>query len=380
MCINPGTLPNGQQFACRKCEQCRDHYVEDWVGRCIAEGQVSVGWNVVTLSYASEVHQYVDRRDIKIDQRAKAAYLTYKDVQLYLKRLRKNGYPCRYFVVGEYGSKKGRAHWHVVLFWERKVPPHELRKEQWHEPHWPHGFSFWDAGRFTDSVKYALKYIHKTKGDEAAQSKFMMSKKPPLGALYFELLAQRHVDALLPIRDLFYYFPDVRRKNGKPIRFQLARQSADAYLGAYVRRFRATYGHDNWPASEVVDAYLDRQADYVPLFRVDPRFKQARPWKPYYGGLEKYVHPSDKTALGNQLLKEGLFFSQAHNSFFVMDGEKRLFWSFDKLGRRAWLDVIRSEPLEVYSASKLPENGYNEYSARRSGTHWQTKRGSPPKP
>lgn len=372
MCINPGTLPNGQQFACRKCEQCCDHYVEDWVGRCIAEGQVSVGWNTITLTYSSEITQYMDGRDIKIDQREKAAYLTYKDVQLYLKRLRKNGFPCRYFVVGEYGTKRGRAHWHVICFWQKKIPPHVLR-ENFREHHWPHGFSFWDEGRFTDSVRYVLKYLHKTKGDEAAQSKFMMSKKPPLGAGYFDLLAQRYVDNLLPI-DLFYGFGDVRRKNGKIVRFQLRRQSAEAFLACYIRRFRMTYGHDNWPYSEVVEAYVDQLADYQPLFKTDKRFKQVRPWKAHTGELYQMADPRDRPALEEQLLKQ-VYFSDKHNCFCMDDIHgKRLFWSFDKEGRRSWQDVIRSEPLAVTHRSMLRANGFNEYSARKNGTLYATRR------
>lgn len=45
--------------------------------------------------------------------------LRYRDIQLFLKRVRKK-FPARFFVAGEYGGVTGRAHWHMILF---GVPP-----------------------------------------------------------------------------------------------------------------------------------------------------------------------------------------------------------------------------------------------------------------
>lgn len=57
------------------------------------------------------------------DSGIRSSYLLYSDIQKFLKRLRKNyilhlGYEekLRYFVVGEYGHKSLRAHWHILLF------------------------------------------------------------------------------------------------------------------------------------------------------------------------------------------------------------------------------------------------------------------------
>lgn len=52
--------------------------------------------------------------------------LEYRDIQLFMKRLRKGrkgisagpkgNFPLRFFVAGEYGGLTGRPHWHMVLF------------------------------------------------------------------------------------------------------------------------------------------------------------------------------------------------------------------------------------------------------------------------
>ena len=44
------------------------------------------------------------------------------DVQKFVRSLRKAGHKVRYMIAGEYGERKGRAHWHAVLFFKGKVP------------------------------------------------------------------------------------------------------------------------------------------------------------------------------------------------------------------------------------------------------------------
>lgn len=369
MCVNPGKLANGQTFACRKCEQCRDHYIEDWVGRCIAESKVAVAVNTVTLTYGDE--RWYDGRDIPHDQKAEAALLTYADVQRYLKRLRNNGYPAKYFCVGEYGDEKGRAHWHIILFWEKRVPAHALRK-RFHEPHWPHGVSYWDGHdpsgvddmSLAKAIKYVCKYLAKglTPEDLRKQGKLTMSKKPPLGHYYFELEAQKYVDAKLAPQHLFYRFPEIRRGNGRMVQFMLSRASARDFLDAYVMRWYAAYGDELMPASELVQVYLDKLIPEPEFRKPGYRHPQMRPWF-----TPDWVAPGDTD----------IAFDDKLNAFYVIRDKKKLFWSFDENGRRAWLDVIRTEPREALS--DVRPKGYNEYLARKEGRHWSTTRSEKPK-
>lgn len=108
MCRTPNKLDDGTEVACRKCWQCKRNRVNDLVGRCIAESRYSAKTYAVTLTYAN-------------DAGVNAVTLVYKDVQDFLKRLRKR-YNVRYIVAGEYGTAKGRAHWHIILFFKDQYP------------------------------------------------------------------------------------------------------------------------------------------------------------------------------------------------------------------------------------------------------------------
>ena len=83
----------------------------DWQGRCIAEAATAKAAFAVTLTYGR------DAMGEKLHERA--VVMTYSDVQRYLKLLRRHRYTVRYFCAGEFGSEKGRVHWHIILFFWR---------------------------------------------------------------------------------------------------------------------------------------------------------------------------------------------------------------------------------------------------------------------
>ncbi|RWD33333.1 MAG: hypothetical protein EOS22_00855 [Mesorhizobium sp.] len=173
----------------------------------------------------------------------------------------------RYLAVGEYGSEKGRAHWHVLLFYESgKVPEVELNKRINHKM-WPHGFSQWEEVS-TQAIRYCVKYVQKDKGALEKQAKFALSKRPALGAKYFEMLAAKYVEAGLSPRELEYSFPDVLNKKTKlPETFRLPKQSFSAahFIESFVRLWQEKYGNNRWPSSELVEYFLDREAARTPL-------------------------------------------------------------------------------------------------------------------
>lgn len=263
MCDNPATLPNGQVTACRKCKQCKRRRLNDWVGRCIAEAKTAKSANVVTLTYGKGFHGDANHE--------RAAVLTYSDIQKFLKLLRRHGYPVRYFVAGEYGSKKGRAHWHVILYWQGPAPEVELRANIM-DRHWPHGFSFWDTLN-EKTASYVTKYVAKSE-ETGAQSHFAMSKQPPLGATYFRELAEQTARQGLPLRDLTYTFPGIwwSTKGNKEVRrFALHGKSAELYIEAYLKAWSYYWPGVTVPETELVDEFLDpgswkeRAAQLTPL-------------------------------------------------------------------------------------------------------------------
>lgn len=304
MCVTPNQLSNGQLVACRKCGQCRDNKIDDWVGRCIAESKSSVATTSLTLTYGRDETGSVSH--------SRAAILTYSDVQKYFKQLRNRGYPCRYLVVGELGSEKGRTHWHGLIFWKEKLPTSMLDygRNSWHraqreypvevpiewdkrfnEPCWPHGYSHWElvkTGHEKGSIRYACKYIGKDVGsDGAAQSKHAMSKNPPLGAEYFVKRAQKFVDEGVSPQNPFYTFPlEARRQNGKIVQFRLAGKSGDIFCQSFIDKWAEQRG-GHYPSSDYLMEYedkitraeWDRETEFAPkLQSLDRRWPMAAPF------------------------------------------------------------------------------------------------------
>lgn len=99
-------------FPCGKCPECLKRRVSGWSFRLMQEDKVSQSSLFVTLTYNTD-HVPLTKN--------KFMSLCKKDVQLFFKRLRKyhgnkDQNIIRYFVVGEYGSKYGRPHYHLILF------------------------------------------------------------------------------------------------------------------------------------------------------------------------------------------------------------------------------------------------------------------------
>ena len=297
MCIKPLRLDTGDEVACRECWQCIETRIDDWVGRCVAESRTALACHSITLTYGGGDHE-------------RAAWLTYSDVQKYFKVLRRRGYPCRYFAVGEYGGKKGRSHWHLIVYWLDKVPPHELGV-RFDEYHWAEfskngrrlrsrGFSHWEApGReiipSSAAIRYVCKYVYKDQMDAEAQGFLSMSKKPPLGDAYFRDLAGRYVAQGLSPQDFFYSFPEVRR-DGKPVRFCLQGKSAENFCGYFLGQWAASRGDEEFPRSPIIYDFLDKfrfcsiREKWVPwdhsipwdwkTFFPPKKVSEPRPWRP----------------------------------------------------------------------------------------------------
>lgn len=251
MCRTPITLPNGIQAACRGCDRCRYNRVKDWVGRCIAESKTSVGTYAVTLTYGRD-HNGRENHE-------RAAVLTYSDVQDYMKRLRWHGFPLRYFMTGEYGSLKGRAHWHGILFFQEKIPPHVIR-ERFNDDLWPHGHQMWDEPSI-QAVKYVCKYIQKGVDDKEAQSKLTMSKIPAIGGKYFRNLARRYVAKGLAPQGPFYRFPEAKKPDGSPTEFYMRGVTQSDFCRAFVTEWYDQRPGQHIPASPFIEEWLDKQTD-----------------------------------------------------------------------------------------------------------------------
>lgn len=155
------------KLPCGKCAFCLQSKRSQWMFRIFYEMryQEHPGW-FITLTY-NEKH--VERAP---DGRLS---LRFRDVQLFIKKLRKAGYYVKYICVGEYGSETKRPHYHLLLW--TSCPVGELE-------------NFWSnkdgealgrihVGRVSmQSAMYTLKYIiqPKTQVDGIEKTRAQFSK------------------------------------------------------------------------------------------------------------------------------------------------------------------------------------------------------------
>lgn len=364
MCIRPVKI-NDVEVGCRECYQCRTAKVNDWVGRCIAESRYSEATYSVTLTYRE-------------DAGAKTTTLVYKDVQEFLKRLRWQYGKIRFIVTGEYGTRKGRAHWHIVLFFKEQVPDwDELSKAskieslEKHEfeiaartnssrfmwETWGHGFVHVQQPDWK-GMKYAIKYILKEKQARGAYSHLAMSKKPPLGYQYFDYLADLHVEQGIAPTTFFYKFDDVRDSKYRKIRFMMQGKTRENFLSRIKRKWAEKYGEGEVPNSELFEEWEDKNTEfdytdeellkrihYKPVKYIQPEIIQTN--KPSftdgeiieveYGGNDLLVYKHDNIFEVTQKTKE--FFEgswlEGNKTWRVEDDQtKRQMLEHGKIKRR----------------------------------------------
>lgn len=309
MCINPRIHPNGLKTPCHQCWQCHENRINDWVGRCIAEKETSLTCTVVTLTYGG-------------GDTPESRFLRKSDLTAFMKAIRNDGHKVRFFGVGEYGSKKGRAHWHVVLFWQSVMPYRVIRQnvaDEW----WPHGFTMWDHCDVA-GIRYVMKYITKVIGDKAQEKSMGMSRKPLLGYEFFNELADRYVKQGLAPQRPFYKFRDALDKDGKPVEFYMPPLVRDQFLGMYLDAWRRLNPGRHYPASEMLDVYEDKRAAYVPPISREVRKMRDAPWMAPPNGARE-------------------LFDEKLNSFYAVVDGTRLYWSFDERGQRTWQKEIVTE-------------------------------------
>lgn len=184
MCLYPQDLGlfayknNVPRFVpCGHCVECLEARASEWALRVMDEVSLTDSSCMITLTY----------RDAP--EGLKKAHLQQfiKDLR---KRLDRIGVKIRYFGCGEYGSKGGRPHYHVIIFgWQ----PSDIRpffKRKGHDVYisnfvsevWKKGYITVEAVTY-HSAKYCAKYLQKFSDVGDKQPPFvLMSLKPGIGA------------------------------------------------------------------------------------------------------------------------------------------------------------------------------------------------------
>lgn len=144
-CTSPVRI-NGDTFPCGKCINCRARSRQEWVFRLRMEYRSSDFGLFVTLTYD--------------DEKLPPGGVSKKDVQLFLKRLRKNfdSQTLRYYICSEYGDHTHRAHYHGLLFFKHIKRDAALYDIITHS--WANGFVQFgeiEEGSIVYVTKYCLK-------------------------------------------------------------------------------------------------------------------------------------------------------------------------------------------------------------------------------
>lgn len=176
---------------CGKCEACIDNKRKEWLIRIKEEAECSYNSQFVTLTY--------DEASLPRNSLGFATFCK-RDVQLMLKRLRfdldklQENHPfplkLRYFIIGEYGSKFGRPHYHGLFF---NIPKDYDLYRALHK--------FWPCGRISVSpvnqnrIGYVANYMYGKSEfmpdwctDETNRLPMMSSRRPGIGANYVNFL------------------------------------------------------------------------------------------------------------------------------------------------------------------------------------------------
>lgn len=169
---------------CGKCPNCLQDRRADWSLRLQIELKHSTSAHFITLTYNDESMYYNEDGQPSVELR---------EMQLYMKKLRKTTKKkLRYYLVGEYGTKTKRPHYHILLFNYPKCKEHHII-DCWSHNNTPKGHV--KIGNITaPSIHYVTKYhVNKTSFPEHANKCFVsMSRRPGIGAKYIDEYKDYH--------------------------------------------------------------------------------------------------------------------------------------------------------------------------------------------
>jgi len=175
---------------CGQCIGCRLEKSRQWAVRLMHESQMHDRSSFLTLTY----------RDLP-----KGGSLNIRDIQLFLKKLRKSrgSTKLRFFQCGEYGELTARPHHHMILFGEdfyrdrKQIPDSQSGFPQYNsqelEDLWSHGLCTIGDVTF-ESAAYVARYALKKITGELAENHYSgrkpeyvtMSRRPGIGASWLE--------------------------------------------------------------------------------------------------------------------------------------------------------------------------------------------------
>ncbi|QCS36524.1 replication initiator protein [Capybara microvirus Cap3_SP_444] len=261
---------------CGRCIECRLSYSRDWALRCVLESQDHEFNYFLTLTYDNS---YLPAN----------GSLVKKDVQLFIKRLRKyidshvGSYNIKYFLCGEYGEHSHRPHYHLLLFncpLPCLVPLHDnLFVSEPLFKLWPFGSHVIGDVTF-ESAAYVARYVMKKCNssslvfDSSVEPEFvLMSRRPGIGKNYFD----SHYDRIYKLDSIYL------ARYGIPLRFKPPRyfdrlyEKIDSDFLSSVKAERLAFSKSSSRASflhigETIDSYdislVNHHVEYLKTHRL----------------------------------------------------------------------------------------------------------------
>lgn len=171
---------------CGKCAFCLTNKRSSWMFRILQEmrHQQHRGY-FLTLTYNEKFVARVGPEG--------QLSLRFRDVQLYLKRIRKAKYYAKYICVGEYGAETQRPHYHMLLWTDAPV---EFLEENWKDARSGERLGHIMFGKLeVGSAMYTLKYIIQPKvrqGEDELREKTRAQFSKGLGLAYLDHSVYEH--------------------------------------------------------------------------------------------------------------------------------------------------------------------------------------------
>lgn len=187
VCLFPITVrkdqPDQAVVPCGRCYACRANMRNEWCIRLKAENESSKGGLFLTLTYDNDHLRFSDYVDSVTGEIIKKPFPDKRDVQLFMKRLRKKfgSNSFRYFASPEYGEDSLRPHWHMLLFFQIDMT---IDKDLYDfiTNCWNCGFICF--GQIEDaSINYVTKYVLKSSKLPFGidDLKILSSRRPAIG-------------------------------------------------------------------------------------------------------------------------------------------------------------------------------------------------------
>ncbi len=178
---------------CGQCRECKMEYARQWANRMVLESQDWPRNLFFTATY--------NNANLPFNSSSGLPTLDKRDVQLFMKRLRKSFEPrkIRFYFAGEYGSRTHRPHYHAILFNlglddfpDRKIHSYnELKQPLYYSPTleklWGHGFILMSDVTWK-TCNYVARYVDKkairedvpmTNGEFDWEPEFSLSSRRP---------------------------------------------------------------------------------------------------------------------------------------------------------------------------------------------------------